>query len=226
MAVPISARTLKRAFVVGSAVVSLAGLAAEVARFSLGFAEEGLVSLFSLSWEANIPTWYAATLALACATLLAISGADAKARGERAASWWLLTAGFFYIAMDEVSQLHELAAFFDLRGVLYFSWIIPAAVVVALVGLSLIPFLRSLEAATRIRFLVAGAIYVGGAVAMELPLGWWTDHYGVDTLGYALIDWAEESMELVGLTLFLASLVDRLAKRELRIRFATAEVAR
>jgi hypothetical protein len=42
---------------------------------------------------------------------------------------------------------------------------------------------------------------------MELPLGWWTTHYGENTLGYALIDWLEETMEMVGATLALVALL-------------------
>jgi hypothetical protein len=33
---------------------------------------------------------------------------------------------------------------------------------------------------------------------MELPLGWWTERFGDDGLGYALIDWVEETLEMTG----------------------------
>jgi hypothetical protein len=62
----------------------------------------------------------------------------------------------------------------------------------------------------RRQFLIAGAIYVGGALGMELPLGWWTERAGSDNLVYALIDGVEETMELSGTTLFLLALVEYL----------------
>ena len=75
--------------------------------------------------------------------------------------------------------------------------------------------LRNIFAASR--FVIAGAIYVTGAVLLELPLGAWTEQYGADNLGYALIDWCEETLELVGLTLFAATLLRRLQGRTLRV---------
>ena len=47
---------------------------------------------------------------------------------------------------------------------------------------------------------------------MELPLGWWTDHYGRQNLGYGLIDLVEESMEILGVTIFLLALVSYLSQ--------------
>ncbi len=41
---------------------------------------------------------------------------------------------------------------------------------------------------------------------MELPLGLWTDVHGDDNVGYALLDWTEETLELVGATLFVLAL--------------------
>ena len=48
------------------------------------------------------------------------------------------------------------------------------------------------------------------ALVMELPLGWWTQRHGMDTFGYALIDWVEETMEMIGSALaFVALLAHR-----------------
>jgi hypothetical protein len=40
---------------------------------------------------------------------------------------------------------------------------------------------------------------------VELALGYWTDLYGSSNHGYALIDWVEETMEMIGAGLFLAA---------------------
>lgn len=220
-------RGLRRALILASALVPSLGLAAELGRAAWGWDEAGAVSYVSLSWEGNVPTWYTAALLLFCATLLAICAAEAKHRGgEPVAAWWALCVGFLYISMDEVSQLHELAAFLETSGgVLYFSWVIPASIVVVVVGLSFMPFLRCLEPRMRWRFVIAGAIYVSGAVGMELPLGWWTHRYGDENLGYALIDWVEETLEILGLTLFALALLERLRSRGVHVRFATSHGA-
>ena len=48
---------------------------------------------------------------------------------------------------------------------------------------------------------------------MELPLGYWTERHGNDNLVYALIDLVEESLELLGVSLFLVALVEYLGAR-------------
>ena len=193
------ARELGKWLLVIVCLVSGLGLAVELAR------HEVLVSYLSLSHEGNVPTWLA--------TVLLFSSAIAAASIARRAltfqrHWWGVAAVFAYASLDETAQLHEhLGGNISAGGVLYFDWIIPAAVL--LVGLALIflPFVRALEAGTRRRLIVAGAIYISGAVLMEMPLGWWTDRAGTDTLGYALIDWVEETMEFVGASLALLALV-------------------
>ena len=99
------------------------------------------------------------------------------------------------------------------RGVLFFSWVIPASVVVGALGLAFARFLGRLDAIDRRRFVIAGALYVGGALAMELPLGWWTEREGDDNLVYGMLDWVEETLELAGATFFLVALRARLARR-------------
>jgi hypothetical protein len=70
-----------------------------------------------------------------------------------------------------------------------------------------LPFMRALPRVTRNRLLLAAVIYIGGAVGMELPLGWWTERHGTDGLGYALIDWVEETLEMIGAAIALLSLL-------------------
>jgi hypothetical protein len=212
------------------ALVVVAGVAVEIMKAHWGLSGgEGIVPLLSMSYEGNLPTVYTAGVVFSCALLLVIIAAGAKKRAARfVAHWWVLAAGFAYIAVDEVVGIHEAAhdlVDLDVGGVLHFRWVIPAAVVVLAVGLSYIPFLRGLEPRTCNRFLLAGVIYVGGAVGMELPLGWWTDHHGIHNLGYGLIDAAEEAMEMLGLNLFLLALVDHLAGEGLSLRFARGSEA-
>lgn len=123
-----------------------------------------------------------------------------------------VTGLFAWASLDEAAELHEhLGGLFETGGVLYFDWVISAAVLLAAAALALWPWLRALPRETRRRLLLAGAVYFTGAVMMELPLGWWTERAGPDSLGYALIDWVEESLELCGAVLLLLAL---LAQRE------------
>lgn len=56
-------------------------------------------------------------------------------------------------------------------------------------------------------------IYVTGAMVLELPLGWWKDNYGSETLGYSLIDFVEETMEILGMSLFFCAVLEYLGTR-------------
>lgn len=214
ISIDLSARRLWRLLLAALAIVSLAGLAAELAYY-LGHSDSELVPAFSLSYEHNVPTWYASSLLLTCAALLAVIATARRQGGQPDAGYWLgLSAIFGYISLDEVVSIHERAsAWFDTSGMLYFGWVIPGAIAVVIIGALYVPFLRRLHPITRWRFMVAGAIFITGGLIMELPLGYWTEHAGDQNLIYALIDWLEESLELLGTSVFCAALVAQLGMR-------------
>lgn len=201
---------------IGGIVVAALGLAVELVHTrSHAEAVEVLVGLLSLSYEQNLPTWYASMLLAACSVLLAAIAVDTQTRdAPYSRHWWALAAGFALMSLDEVAELHEHAgALVDLGDAIYFDWIVPAAAVVAAIGLVYLPFLRALPPQRRRDMVIAAALYLGGAVLMELPLGWWTAHAGAETAGYALIDWVEESLELGGASFFLIVLAARWDER-------------
>jgi hypothetical protein len=180
-------------------VTSALGLCVELAHI------ESLVPALSLSYESNVPTWVATILLFSSALAAGTIARDAVLFRRH---WWGVAAVFAYASLDEAAELHEhLGGQFDFGGVLYFDWIVWAVVLLVALALVFWPFVRALAPATRKRLVIAGCIYIGGAVVMELPLGWWTDRAGPDSLGYALIDWVEETMELAGASLALLALV-------------------
>ena len=197
---------LRRRLLAGVGAISGLGLAVELwhARSHDPVIEE-LVPRLSLSYEHNVPTWFASSLLLACALA---AGAIAREAGRWRRHWWGVTAVFAYASLDEAAELHEhLGGHLETGGLLYFDWVIPAVAILGVLAAVFLPFMRGLPAATRRRLVVAGAIFLGGAVAMELPLGWWVERAGPDGLGYALIDWIEETLELCGASLALVALV-------------------
>jgi hypothetical protein len=199
--------SVQRALAVALVAVAAAGLAVELLHHGLlPDLDEDLVALFSLSYEGNLPTWYSSALLLACAVTLGVIAAGAPAGSGR--YWSLLAAVFGYLSIDEAVGLHEqLNGLVELGGPFYFGWIIPAGAAVLLLGLAFLRFLVRLPAESRRRFILAGALYVGGALLMEIPLGMWTEARGDLGLGYALIDFVEESLEMIGATIFLLALL-------------------
>jgi len=197
---------LRRRVLYVVAIVAGLGLVVEVwhAR-APGRVIEALLPKLSLSYEGNVPTWLSSGLLLVRALA---AGAIARARPAWHRHWWGIAAMLTYMSLDEAAEIHEhLGGLIGTNGIFYFDWVIPGAAVVLVVALIYLPFVRALEPRTRTRLIVAAAVYLGGALVMELPLGWWTQHRGSENLGYALIDWIEETLEMLGATLALVALV-------------------
>ena len=224
MPIVLNERPVRRVLLAAAAGVALLGLAAELVHQLAPSVRSPVLPMFSLSVEANFPTWYASALLFGCGLALLLIAAGVKQSGARFHRHWALLGGLFlYMSLDEAVELHEhLGELWELHGVLYFSWVIPAAGIVLGLGLAYLPFLKHLPAPTRWRFVAAGALYVGGALVLELPLGWWADRAGRDNLIYGLIDWVEETCELFGATLFLCSLITYLGQTYGELRLALA----
>jgi hypothetical protein len=188
------------------AIVSAAGLGVELWHaWHPDATSDLLVPRLSLSYEANVPTWLSSSLLLLCAVA---AGAIAREAKQRRVAWWGIAAALGYVSLDEAIELHEhLGGLVGTNGVLYFDWIVIAAPIVAVLAVVYWPFLRDLPAVTRRRLIIAAVVYVGGALVMEMPLGLVAEQGAVDTLRYAVIDWVEETMEMIGAGLALVALV-------------------
>ena len=213
MDVRIRLATLRRVLIWCLAILIYCGFWAEVWDDVFQFDDPlELIEFFGLSYEENLPTWFVSILLAGCASVLSLIALGTRRAGGRfVGHWWGLAAAFAYISLDEVVQLHEeMSDWFDCGGVLYFSWVIPAGIVVAVLGLVYLRFLGHLPAHFRNRFVLAGCLYVGGALGTELLLGYWTEYAGRSNFVYAMIDLVQESMELTGVSVFFYSLVEYL----------------
>ena len=210
--VRLSLAGVRRLGLVALGTVMLCGLGVEL-RTGLTGSEVPLRGFFSLSYEGNLPTWLSTALLLSCALALALIGEGKAAARDRFAGHWLGRAAVFaYLSLDEFVSIHEhMNTWFDFGGFLYFGWVLPAGAAFGLLGLAYLRFLGHLPAPVRRRVCLAAALYVGGALGVELVLGWWTDRAGDENLGYALIDFVEESCEMLGAALFLDTLLHYLA---------------
>ncbi len=214
MQITLSVTKLDQALWAILALLIYGGLCAEICNKVFNLLDPyGLQAFFSLSHEGNLPTWFMSSLLLACALLLSlIASAKQQEQAAYRGHWWGLAAVFFYISLDEFVQIHEaMNTWFDWQGVLYFGWVVPAGMAVAVFALAYAGFLAHLPHRVRTRFFLAGAIYVTGALGMELLLGYWTTRAGSHNFTYALIDLVEESLEMLGGTLFFLALIEYLS---------------
>ena len=172
------------------------------------------VRLFNLSGEGNIPAWFSSILLFSSALLLHDIAVAERNRGKRRflKHWWALAIGFVYISMDEAAQIHELSIEplrerFHTRGLLYEAWIVPATVVVVLLLVIYRRFLAHLPAATRLLFIVSGAVYVTGALGIESVSGYVADYHPDSIVVRGGLATLEDFLEMCGIVLFLYALL-------------------
>ena len=126
-----------------------------------------------------------------------------SSQGDRFARHWFgLSAAFLALSIDEVAGVHE-----AINTVIDIPWTIPAAVVVAIIGMLYLPFLWHLPPATRRQTLLAGTLFVGGAVGVEHATDWFLANRTMDSLEYNLLTAAEEGLEMIGVVVFIHALL-------------------
>ncbi len=224
MQLTISLRRVAIILVTVLVVLVAAGICAEYARYMLG-SKSPLIEFFSLTEEKNIPTWWSSFLLATCSVVLyTIAATKSRSTGEFKRHWIALAAIFCYMSVDELVEIHEwlssVPGLGSLHGFLYYGWVVPAAILVAVFALSYLRFLFHLPVGTRGKVAVAGMIFVGGAIGVELILGAWTDAHDEFNFVWAMIGLVEETMEIMGSSLFLYALLEYLGRTAPDLRLA------
>lgn len=175
----------------------------------------GVVPMFNLDAEQNVPTFFSVLLLTASSSLLAIIAMISKKQNEPYVSkWWFLALGFIFMAFDEGFQVHEQLStpFRTLLGsrsdgLLYFSWVVPAIILVCVIVVILLRFLFWLPRTSALRFLFSALLYLSGAVGVEMLGGSYAEYHGMHNWTYVLFYTVEETLELLGLIFFIWSLL-------------------
>lgn len=194
----------------------------------------GLVPLFYVDTERNIPTFFTVLVATGNAMLLALVATHARQqRSTDYAYWFVLAGGFLFIAYDEAFQVHEklvdpVRALLGNKelGIFYLAWVIPGIAGVILVGLFFRKFLLRLPAWTRNRLLLAAALYLGGCIGMEMLNGAYAELHGTNYV-YTFLATIEEGLEMGGLIALTHTLLGHLARisTKFEVMLISAEVA-
>ena len=174
---------------------------------------DSFVILFNVDAELNIPAVFAGLVLLICSILLAIIAYGEKlAKRSYVNHWRALSIIFLFMSLDEVIMLHEktiepLRDKLDTSGFLYYAWVIPGAIFVVTLLLAFLGFLTALPAKTRRLILIAGTVYLGGAIGMELVGGYYAELNSQYNITYAIITTVEEFLEMLGLLIFIYALL-------------------
>lgn len=199
------------------ALLSAASFAGQVADHVLGVdgpVVRMLIHVTDVDREGSIPTWVQSVVLATSAGALWTVADEARDRRERWHRQWRVLAGaFLYLSLDELGALHERAIdpvrdALDLGGLLFLSWVVVAVPVLLVFLALLLPFVLALPRWTRTAFVVSGAVYVAGAVGLEMVGGMLIEEGGLDTLRYSVAAGGEELLEMLGMTLFLAAVAE------------------
>ena len=209
-------------FVTGSAANLIADYVARSPEDKLA----RLMARFDLTAESSIPNWYSTCALMSAATLLFLIARSKYVAGSRwFIHWAVLGALFVGLSIDEASRFHEMVNtmmswFVNGHNLLYYPWVIPAIIFSGIVGLSYLPFLLCIERRTALLFVLAGAIYVGGAVGMDAVGGDLAEHFGKQSLYPHFSEYTEELMEDSGQLIFIYALL-----RYVRRNIGTVQVS-
>lgn len=200
------------------------------AHFSGDYRNTGLMRLLNVDVEWNIPSFFSVLMLLFAALLLAVVTAlERKQSRAHALHWTVLTLGFLFMAVDELVSMHE-KLILPLRrvlgneefGVFYFAWVIPGMAIVVGAGLFFLKFLLRLPGRTKRSFIIAGLLYVGGVIGIELIAGRHAESFGFHNLTYSILTLIEESLEMAGVVVFIDALLVYLAVQHREVRFGLA----
>ncbi|MBG6191065.1 biotin transporter BioY [Arthrobacter sp. CAN_A212] len=170
---------------------------------------------FDVGREINVPTWFSAGLWILTGV---VAGYFARKASRFRKSWWLFASVCVFFSVDETLELHERLDLIGGRIALLlpfevgFTWVIPGIVIAAVLVLLLLRLVLSLPPAVCNGIIGAGVTFVAGAVVVETLGGYWLDANGM-TWHFFLLVLVEETLEMAGVALCLASLLHLLEYR-------------
>jgi hypothetical protein len=165
----------------------------------------------SVDEEYSVPTWFSSSALLLCAVLLTSVSRRRPARTS-ALQWNGLAVIFVVLSIDEAVGFHErtirpLRTALGTDGILYYAWVIPAGVLVAVLALVYATFIRALPGRSRNLVVLAAILFVGGALVAELFGAGQVASSGQANLTYVAVSTTEELLEMLGVVLFLYALM-------------------
>lgn len=173
----------------------------------------GVGRFLSLGEEANLPTYWNALLLLGCALQLYWVSWIRRLDGDRFDSHWrFLGHGFAFLSLDEAAQFHEGLVGQAIRatvgageGIASYVWYFAYLPIAAGVGVAYLGFLRSLPRRLSRLFVLSAGLYLSGALGMEMIEASVVSSQGT-RLAVAVTQGLEETLEIVGVSLFFYSL--------------------
>ena len=181
---------------------------------------------FDIGAEGTVVVWYAASLWLLLGLLAALAAVLAP---RHRLSWWLFAAVCTVAAADEEAALHERMLFLGDRLRPYvpfdvhYSWVIPGTIIAIVVAALLARLVLALRRRVTLTLVVAGTLFLLGALVIETLTGFVERDHGGFSDTYVVLTYVEEACELVGVSLAVVGLASMFPTRReggvLSVRF-------
>lgn len=235
--ISISPKKIFRVLMVCIAGLVLASTLSETARHTVGVTPANrdylmaLSRLFYVDSEKSLATLFSILqLGVAAILLGLITVRNTEVRGKRSGRWTLLTLIFVGLTIDEACSIHEMTirGMGGLRayltsGYFHYTWVVLGIGFVTAFTAYYVPFLRHLPRKTARDFIIAGAIFVVGAVGMEMLGAKHDKMFGRDNLGFVTYSTIEETLEMTGIAIFVKALLQYLQLNHRLLPFEVAE---
>ncbi len=167
-----------------------------------------IIGYLDVEAERSLYTWYS-TCILLLTGFIASCHADRVGRhGPHFRQWVGIGVLFVYLSADEMLSIHEKLSAIGGRiveptGFFRYAWVVPGLFLVAVVAFALFSLVKDLPKRQRFWTIVSGAVFLGGAVGMEMISGKIAFALSRDTLLYQAVNSLEEAMEVIGVLMFL-----------------------
>lgn len=186
----------------------------------------GLPTLFLLDHERNIPTIFSSLLFFTIGSLALAIPNLVMAQRSRRRVWQFVAAVSIFLGLDEFMMIHEYLSaptreILRLDGKLNFAWVLPYGLLLLFVGVASWRLFMSLPKIVRVSLLVSAALFVSGAVGIELAgQGLYEVRNSGYMIQYLLLTTVEEALELAGLSTAIFALYKFISMQDATLHFS------
>ncbi|MBC8504787.1 MAG: hypothetical protein H8D34_08000 [Chloroflexi bacterium] len=171
----------------------------------------GLKSYFELSYEHNVPTYFAALLSVIAGIILAAIAIKISLRGSYIWHWIILSLGFLYLAVDEVVIIHERIGQLVVKVIrpedlLFSDWAYAGIVLILILIFIYLPFYKHLPSKTKKGFFISAFMFVGAALGLEIIGSAILFRVGYNQAIHTAFTTVEEFLEMFAIIIFIETL--------------------
>lgn len=209
------------AFLMGAVVVVLGlHLTAGLLHLAVDTDWSGTIwTLFGVDGEANVPSFFSGLLWVVAAATCWLLSRISHTRRSASRSWLAMAVICGFLALDEAATLHErlsepVRELTGADGYLLFAWVIPYSVLCLVIAVALGRFVWALGRPVNLLVLAAGLLFVSGAAGLESLQSGLVSAAEEESgsLTYIALYTAEETLEMLGVTLFIFALLRQLER--------------